>query len=126
MYVAKIDEIRAMAGPIVQRHFEKVEEDRRIVQERVEAEFSAIEDAVRRIAKAAESLSEIVTMASTVRSHGDKIRTRAERLQGDIDQQLLVLRQNVEGLKEHAGDEVVARQGSVHTETGSTAIRLLR
>lgn len=38
VYVAKIDEIRAMAGPIVQRHFEKVDADRRAVQERVEAE----------------------------------------------------------------------------------------
>jgi gas vesicle protein len=77
-------------------------------QERVQAEFTAIEDAVRRITKAAESLSEIVTMAGTVRSHGDKIRTRAERLQEDIDQQLAVLRQNVEGLKQHASDEAAA------------------
>lgn len=77
-------------------------------QERVQAEFTAIEDAVRRIAKAAESLGEIVTMASTVRSHGDKIRTRAERLQGDIDQQLAVLRHNVEGLKQFASEDAAA------------------
>ena len=77
-------------------------------QERVQAEFGAIEDAVRRIARAAESLSEIVTMAGTVRSHGDKIRTRAERLQEDIDQQLAVLRQNVEGLKGLSGERVAA------------------
>lgn len=80
----------------------------RTQQERVQAEFSAIEDAVRRIAKSAESLTEIVTMAGTVRSHGDKIRTRAERLQEDMDQQLEVLRQNVEGLKEHAAEEIAA------------------
>ena len=36
-----MDEIRSMAGPIVQRHFEKVEEERRIVQERVDAEKAA-------------------------------------------------------------------------------------
>ena len=77
-------------------------------QERVQAEFGAIEDAVRRIAKAGESLGEIVTMAGTVRSHGDKIRTRAERLQEDIDQQLAVLRQNVEGLKQFSSDEAAA------------------
>lgn len=41
VYVAKIDEIRAMAGPIVQRHFEKVEEDRQAVQAKVEAEKAA-------------------------------------------------------------------------------------
>ncbi|KAK1699670.1 hsp70-like protein [Colletotrichum godetiae] len=54
VYVAKIDEIRAMAGPIVQRHFEKVEEDRRIVQERVEAEKAAkrAEEEARKAAEA--------------------------------------------------------------------------
>ncbi|KAF4455696.1 heat shock 70kDa 4, partial [Fusarium albosuccineum] len=41
VYISKIDEIRAMAGPIVQRHFEKVEAERRAVQERVEAERAA-------------------------------------------------------------------------------------
>ncbi|KAL6920786.1 hypothetical protein ACHAP8_004901 [Fusarium lateritium] len=38
VYVAKIDEIRAMAGPIVQRHFEKVEAERQAVLEKAEAE----------------------------------------------------------------------------------------
>jgi gas vesicle protein len=79
----------------------------RVQQERVQAEFSAIEDAVRRIAKAAESLKEITTLAGTVKSHGEKIRTRAERLREDIDQQLEVLQMNVEGLKQHAGDQAV-------------------
>lgn len=41
VYVAKIDEIRAMAGPIVQRHFEKVEAERQAVLERAEAERAA-------------------------------------------------------------------------------------
>ncbi|CAH0059662.1 unnamed protein product [Clonostachys solani] len=41
VYVAKMDEIRAMAGPIVQRHFEKVEADRIAVQERLDAEKAA-------------------------------------------------------------------------------------
>jgi gas vesicle protein len=80
----------------------------RVQREKVQAEFSAIEDAVRRIAKAAESLSEIVTMAGTVRSHGEKIRTRAEKLQEDIDEQLGTLQRNVEGLKQHAGDQETA------------------
>ncbi|KAL7765543.1 hypothetical protein ACKLNR_003459 [Fusarium oxysporum f. sp. zingiberi] len=38
VYVAKIDEIRAMAGPIVQRHFEKVEAERQAALEKAEAE----------------------------------------------------------------------------------------
>lgn len=41
MYVAKIDEIRAMAGPIVQRHFEKVEAERQAALEKAEAERAA-------------------------------------------------------------------------------------
>ncbi|KAF6843105.1 heat shock protein hsp88 [Colletotrichum musicola] len=55
VYVAKLDEIRAMAGPIVQRHFEKVEEERRIVQERVEAEKAAKRAAEEEARKAAEA-----------------------------------------------------------------------
>ena len=74
-------------------------------RERVQAEFSAIEDAVRRIAKAAESLAEIKTWAETVRSNGVKIHDRVERLQEEVEKQLAVLRQNVEGLKDHAGGE---------------------
>lgn len=41
VYVAKIDEIRAMAGPIVQRHFEKVESERQAALEKAEAERAA-------------------------------------------------------------------------------------
>lgn len=33
-----MDEIRALAGPVVQRHFEKVEADRQALQARLEAE----------------------------------------------------------------------------------------
>ncbi len=77
-------------------------------QDQVQAEFTGIEDAVRRIAKAAESLSDIMTLSETVRSNGVKIHDRAERLRDDIDKQLEVLRQNVEGLKDHAAEEVAA------------------
>ncbi|KAF5659340.1 heat shock 70kda 4 [Fusarium heterosporum] len=41
VYIAKIDEIRAMAGPIVQRHFEKVEAERQAALEKAEAERAA-------------------------------------------------------------------------------------
>ncbi|KAF4946684.1 hypothetical protein FSARC_14134 [Fusarium sarcochroum] len=57
VYIAKIDEIRAMAGPIVQRHFEKVEADRLAVQEKVEAERAAkkAEEDARKAAEAEKS-----------------------------------------------------------------------
>jgi len=77
-------------------------------QERVEAEFTAIEDAVRRITKAVESMSEIMTWSETIRSNGLKIHDRAERLRDDISKQLDVLRQNVEGLKDYAAQEAAA------------------
>jgi heat shock protein 4 len=38
VYVAKMDEIRALAGPVVQRHFDKVEADRQALLARLEAE----------------------------------------------------------------------------------------
>ncbi|KAK3292289.1 heat shock protein 70 family [Chaetomium fimeti] len=38
VYVAKMDEIRALAGPVVQRHFDKVEADRQALMARLEAE----------------------------------------------------------------------------------------
>ncbi|KAF4982074.1 hypothetical protein FZEAL_2226 [Fusarium zealandicum] len=54
VYVAKIDEIRAMAGPIVQRHFEKVEAERQAVLEKAEAERAAkkAEEEARKAAEA--------------------------------------------------------------------------
>ncbi|KAK4231286.1 heat shock protein 70 family [Podospora fimiseda] len=41
IYIAKMDEIRALAGPVVQRHFEKVEAERQALQARLEAERAA-------------------------------------------------------------------------------------
>ena len=55
VYVAKMDEIRAMAGPVTQRHFEKIEAERRAVQERVDAEQAAKKAAEEEARKAAEA-----------------------------------------------------------------------
>lgn len=55
IYVAKMDELRAMAGPIVQRHFEKVEAERQAVQARVEAEQAAKRAAEQEARKAADA-----------------------------------------------------------------------
>lgn len=41
VYIAKIDEIRAMAGPISQRYFDKVETDRQALQAKLDAEAAA-------------------------------------------------------------------------------------
>ena len=55
VYVAKIDEIRAMAGPIVQRHFEKVEADRQAIQAKVDAEKATKKAAEEEARKQAET-----------------------------------------------------------------------
>ncbi|KAK4112157.1 heat shock protein 70 [Canariomyces notabilis] len=55
VYVAKMDEIRALAGPVVQRHFEKVEAERRALQEKLEAERAAKRAAEEEARKAAEA-----------------------------------------------------------------------
>lgn len=55
VYVAKIDEIRALAGPIIQRHFEKVEAERQAVQAKVDAERAAKKAAEEEARKQAEA-----------------------------------------------------------------------
>ncbi|KAL7785969.1 heat shock protein 70 [Trichoderma ceciliae] len=55
VYVSKMEEIRALAGPVVQRHFEKVEAERRAIQERVDAEQAAKRAAEEEARKAAEA-----------------------------------------------------------------------
>lgn len=66
-----------MAGPIVQRHFEKVDADRRAVQERVEAEQAAkkaSEDEARKAAEAEKAAS------------GDQEMKDAEALQPETEE----------------------------------------
>jgi len=55
VYIAKMDEIRALAGPIVQRHFEKVEAERQALQARLDVERAAKKAAEEEARKAAEA-----------------------------------------------------------------------
>ncbi|GAP82943.1 putative heat shock 70kDa protein 4 [Rosellinia necatrix] len=54
VYIAKIDEIRSMAGPISQRYFDKVEADREALQAKIDAEAAAKRAAEEEARKAAE------------------------------------------------------------------------
>ncbi|KAI1817494.1 heat shock protein Hsp88 [Poronia punctata] len=54
VYVAKMDEIRAMAGPINQRYFDKVEADRQALQAKLDAEAAAKKAAEEEARKAGE------------------------------------------------------------------------
>ena len=55
-----MDEIRALAGPVVQRHFEKAEADRQALQARLDAEKAAkkAEDDARKAAEAEKAAQE--------------------------------------------------------------------
>ncbi|KAG8168272.1 hypothetical protein KVR01_003961 [Diaporthe batatas] len=55
VYIAKIDEIRSLAGPVIQRHFEKVEAERQAVQAKVDAERAAKKAAEEEARKQAEA-----------------------------------------------------------------------
>jgi heat shock protein 4 len=55
VYIAKMDEIRALAGPVVQRHFEKVEADRQAIQAKLDAERAAKKAAEEHARKAFEA-----------------------------------------------------------------------
>ncbi|KAL2200392.1 Hsp70 protein-domain-containing protein [Corynascus similis CBS 632.67] len=61
VYIAKMDEIRALAGPVVQRHFEKVEAERQALQAKLEAERAkkaAEAEAARKAAEAEKAQQE--------------------------------------------------------------------
>ncbi|OTA99290.1 hypothetical protein M426DRAFT_325275 [Hypoxylon sp. CI-4A] len=55
VYIAKMEEIRSMAGPITQRYFDKIEADRQAVQAKVDAEAAAKRAAQDESQKAAEN-----------------------------------------------------------------------
>ncbi len=55
VYIDKMLEIRTLAGPVVQRHFEKVEAERQAIQAQVDAEATAKKAAEEEARKAAEA-----------------------------------------------------------------------
>lgn len=73
VYIAKMEEIRAIAGPVIQRHFEKVEAERRALQERLEAEAAAkraAEEEARKKAEA-EAAAEAEAKAAAEKEKGE-------------------------------------------------------
>lgn len=65
VYIAKIDEIRAVAGPIAQRYWDKVEEERQAAQAALDAELAAKRAAAEE-AKKAEKAQEPVSKEETM------------------------------------------------------------
>lgn len=56
VYISKIDEIRAVAGPIVQRYFDKVEEERAAAQAIADAEAAKRREMAERAAESAKAM----------------------------------------------------------------------
>ena len=63
IYVAKMDEIRAMAGPIAQRHFDKVEAERQELQAKLDAEAATKKAAEAEQKQAEPAKDEVMTDA---------------------------------------------------------------
>ncbi|KAK8105464.1 adenyl-nucleotide exchange factor sse1 [Apiospora kogelbergensis] len=63
VYVSKMDEIRAMAGPIAQRHFDKVEAERQELQAKLDAEAAAKKAAEAEQKQAEPAKDEVMTDA---------------------------------------------------------------
>ncbi|PSR83687.1 heat shock protein 70 family [Coniella lustricola] len=81
VYIAKMDEIRAMAGPIVQKHFEKVEKERQEIQARVDAEKAAkkaAEEEARKQAEAEKAEQESAAKADAEMTDADAPKAEAE------------------------------------------------
>ena len=62
VYIAKIDEIRAVAGPIAQRYWDKVEEERQAAQAALDAELAAKREAAKAAKEAEKPVSKEETM----------------------------------------------------------------
>jgi heat shock protein 4 len=73
-----MDEIRAMAGPIVQRHFEKVEAHRQAVQAKLEA------DRAKKAAEAAEARK--AAEAEKAQNGKDEDMTDADAPKAEVDE----------------------------------------
>ncbi|KAH9908613.1 heat shock protein Hsp88 [Xylariomycetidae sp. FL2044] len=78
VYIAKMDEIRAMAGPISQRYFDKVEADRQAVQAKLDAEAAA--------KKAAEEEARKAADASKADANKDEEMTDAEAPKPEVEE----------------------------------------
>ncbi|KAI9883752.1 MAG: Heat shock protein hsp88 [Watsoniomyces obsoletus] len=81
VYSAKMDEIRFLAGPIIQRHYDKVEEERQALQKARE-EAEAAKKAAQEAAKQAEEASKRANEAAA-KATGESATTEGESAAGD-------------------------------------------
>jgi len=82
VYVAKMDEIRAVAGPIVQRYFDKVEEERAAAQALEDAENAKkreMAEAAKKAALAQEAVSKEEEMTDAETTKPDEISEPEEK-----------------------------------------------
>jgi heat shock protein 4 len=66
-----MDEIRAVAGPIVQRYFDKIEEDRQIAQAKVDAENAKKREAAEKASAEKKAAEEPVSKEEEMSDAGE-------------------------------------------------------
>ncbi|ESZ98678.1 putative Heat shock protein Hsp88 [Sclerotinia borealis F-4128] len=81
VYVAKMDEISTVAGPIAQRYFDKVEAEREEVRKQEEAELQRKKE----MAEAARQAAIAMEAAESV-GNGDEVMTDAEKVEPEVEE----------------------------------------
>ncbi|RAL66124.1 hypothetical protein DID88_005795 [Monilinia fructigena] len=81
VYVAKMDEIRMVAGPIAQRYFDKVEAEREEIRKQEEAELQR----KREMAEAAKQAAMAMEAAENG-GNGDEVMTDAEKVEPEVEE----------------------------------------
>ena len=79
VYIAKMEEIRSLGGPIVQRHFEKVEAERLVFQAKADAQAAA------KRAAAEEEARKAAEAEKAAGGSKDEEMTDAEKPEGGAD-----------------------------------------
>ena len=103
-YIAKMDEIRAMAGPIVQRHFDKVEADRQALQAKLDAEAAAKKAAAEEERKAKEDAE---ASLATFRA---ETQAKLDNLQAGIDEKSRILQETEASMNSERDAKEAAEQ----------------
>ncbi|KFY09932.1 hypothetical protein V492_05284, partial [Pseudogymnoascus sp. VKM F-4246] len=80
VYIAKYDEIRALAGPIAQRYFDKLEEERQVAQAKLDAELAAKREAAEAAKKTEKPAEEPVSKEEDMTDADTPVVEDVERL----------------------------------------------
>jgi hypothetical protein len=80
----------------------------RVAKEQTQADFNEIDRALARIAKDTEDLGQVTTWATTIQNNGKKILDKIGRIQEDLEKQLELLGDHLNGFRDSASTPVAA------------------